>query len=211
MTTHTATVTADPSLQERPTRRSRHDRPTRRPRPGRPTRRTPAEHLPRGTARRGGLVGRVLASAALALGVAAPLCGTAWAVWSSSGAGTGSAGTGTVVSLTTTAVAAPADGAYPGGPATALAVAVSNPNPFAVQVTSVALDPSRPVTVSGASGTCSAPPVSVSATGLSLSVPANASGTVLTVPGALTLGSSTDSGCQGATFTVPVVLTGRTS
>ena len=168
-----------------------------------------ASILPR--VRRAGLrTTRGLLAVALTVTLAATAGVTAWASWSSAGSGSGSATTDTVVSLSTTSVTAPGAGAYPGGPAVPLNVAVTNPNAVPVQITAVTLDATRPVSVSGASGDCSVPAVNVSATGLSLAVAAGASGAVLTIPGALTLGSSTPSGCQGATFTVPVVLTGQT-
>lgn len=137
--------------------------------------------------------------------------GTAVAVWSSTGAGSGTATAGSTVALTTSSVTAPTSGAYPGGPAVALNLVVSNDNVVPVRITSVALDPTRPVTVTGASGPCTAPPVLVSATGLSISLAAKASNVSVTVPSAMTFGTTMASGCQGATFSVPVVLTGQTS
>ncbi|KQU65429.1 hypothetical protein [Phycicoccus sp. Root101] len=153
---------------------------------------------------------RALVSVATTLVLSAVIGGAAFAVWSVTGAGSGTATAGSTVALTTSSVTAPDAGAYPGGPAVALALVVSNPNGVPVQITAVSLDTTRQVTVTGASGTCVAPPVSVSATGLAIPLPANASNASVSVPAALTLGATTASGCQGATFTVPVVLSGRT-
>lgn len=162
----------------------------------------------RGSLRTGAL--RALVSVATTLALSAVVGGAAFAVWSSTGSGSGTATAGSTVALTTSSVTAPTSGAYPGGPAVALALVVSNPNGVPVRITSVALDSTRPVTVTGASGTCATPPVAVSATGLSIALAANASDVAISVPSALTLGAATASGCQGATFTVPVVLTGQT-
>jgi len=158
----------------------------------------------------GGRALRGTVAVATTLVLTAAVGGAAFAAWSASGTGSGTAASGTATALTTSATTAPASAAYPGGPAVALALVASNPNGFPGRVTSITLDTARPVVVTGGSGTCTAPPVAVSATALSINLAANASNVSLTVPGALTLGASTPSGCQGATFTVPVVLNGQT-
>ena len=133
--------------------------------------------------------------------------GVAYAHWTTSGSATGSASTGTTVALTTSA-ATPSGTLVPGGTAP-LVVTVTNPNPGPVTITSVQLDTTRSVVVSGAVGTCTSPPLTVSAA-TSLTVAGGAT-TTLTVPNAVALGTTAASGCQGATFTLPVTLSGRTS
>ena len=134
--------------------------------------------------------------------------GVAFAWWSTTGSGSGSATTGTTVALTTSASTPSGTVLVPGGSAP-LVITVTNPNAGSVTITSVQLDTSRSVTVSGEAGTCTAPPLTVSATP-SL-VLAGGATTTFTVPNAVTLGSAAANGCQGATFTLPVTLTGRTS
>jgi hypothetical protein len=134
--------------------------------------------------------------------------GVAFAWWSTTGSGSGTGATGTVVALTTTGSTPSGTALVPGGSAP-LVITVTNPNPRAVAVTSVSLDGTRSVGTTGSVGACTAPPLAVSAT-TSLTVPAGATQT-FTVPSAVTLGSGAASGCQGAVFTIPVTLSGRTS
>jgi hypothetical protein len=148
-------------------------------------------------------------TAATTVVLALAVSGAAVAAWRTTGSGSGTATAGSTVALTASASTTPASAALPGGAAVELTLVVSNPNPVPVRITGIALDPGRTVGVSGASGTCTTVPVGVSAVDLSTTLAAGASDVPLTVPGALTLGSSAPSGCQGATFTVPVVLTGQ--
>jgi hypothetical protein len=138
--------------------------------------------------------------------------GTASASWSSAGAGAGSASAGAgLASLTTTATVATGAALAPGGAATALSLKVNNPGSLPVTVTSVALDGSRSIGVSGAVGACVNPPLTVTTpVGWSgLTVPAGGTTGATTIPGAVSLGAAASSGCQGATFTIPVTLTGH--
>jgi hypothetical protein len=140
------------------------------------------------------------------------LGGTASAYWLNVGTGTGSASSATgLTSLTTTATVASGAALAPGGAAVALSVQVDNPGSLAVTVTAVALDNSRTIGVSGAKGTCVNPPLTVTTpVGWSgLTVPAGGSTGATTIPGAVALGVGASSGCQGATFTIPVTLTGH--
>lgn len=134
--------------------------------------------------------------------------GVAFAWWSTSGRGSGTASTGTVVALTATAATPSTTLLTPGGTAP-LVMTVKNPNAEAVVLTAVQLDGTRTVAVAGAAGSCTAPPISVSAT-TSISLPGGGTTTV-TVPAAVSLGAAAPTGCQGASFGIPVVLTGRLS
>ena len=131
---------------------------------------------------------------------------TAW--WTTSGAATGSATTGSTVALSARAGTPSGTVLVPGGTAP-LVLTVTNPNPVPVVVGSVQRDPGRAVVVTGNVGACVAPPLTVSAT-TSLTL-APGSTTTVTMPDAVTLDTSVASGCQGATFTVPVTLSGSTS
>lgn len=136
--------------------------------------------------------------------------GIAVAAWTSSGTGAATAKAGTATAPTTTAVAASAFTSgllYPGGPAGTAKVLVNNPNPYPVVVTKVLAGSGTP-TGSGGTGTCTQTGVSwVDQTPQSgNSVPANGSAT-LTLPGAVSMGATSDDGCQGALFSIPVVVT----
>lgn len=157
--------------------------------------------------RRGLLTVGVLA-AALALPP-----GVAQAYWLATGSGTGSATAGTVSSLLgLTGTAAATDMLVPGGTG-ALVLAVRNPNDVPVTVQAISTGAVQ-VTVQGAAGSCSAsdPAISlvVPTSGLPFTIPAKGDVTV-TLANAVAMGSTSASGCQSATFGVPVTLTGRTN
>lgn len=130
------------------------------------------------------------------------------ASWLVDGTGPGAAKASTVVELTVSA-GTPTASLYPGATGD-LAARVSNPNPFPVTLTGATFGA---VTVTPLSGqTCTVDDVAVSGP-VSLSgitVPAN-SGAAVTVPGALTMLSTAADGCQGATFTVQVTLSGASA
>ena len=151
---------------------------------------------------------RVAAAGATMVGVLA-MAGTATARWTTSGSGSGTGATaGGLARLTTTAVTASGTALAPNGSAP-LTLRVANPSNVAVTVTSVTLDGSRSITSTGAIGTCANPALSVSSSGWSgVTVPANGTSGTITIPGAVAMGAGADNGCQGATFTIPVTLTG---
>lgn len=135
--------------------------------------------------------------------------GVAFAAWSSSGSGAASSKATSALPPTTTAVSASAFTSgllYPGGTGDAR-ITVNNPNPYPVKVTSVVS--SGAPTGSGGSGTCSTTGVTVSTStsNVSSSVIAANGSTTLTLPGAASMSNSSETGCQGATFSVPVTVT----
>ncbi|HEY1990634.1 MAG TPA: hypothetical protein VGG43_14285 [Acidimicrobiales bacterium] len=84
---------------------------------------------------------------------------------------------------------------------------VHNPNPTQVRVTDVSS--LSAITVSGGSG-CTAGNSGVSytnQTGLSIPIPAGAGSTLVRLPGAAAMATSSANGCQGATFSIPVTIT----
>ena len=137
----------------------------------------------------------------------------AFAAWTANGTGTATATAG--VSQGVTLTGASASVLYPTGSAD-LGVTFSNPNPFAVTVTTVAQTVGQSITT-GAAG-CNASSVtfnSASGTGLSVRVPGktgstNGSATV-TLTGALSMDNSAVDACQGATFSVPLSATAASS
>ena len=134
--------------------------------------------------------------------------GTAFAVWSTTGAGTGTAKASSFTAPgVAVSTATPATALYPGGTSDLLVMA-TNSNPFAVTVT-LAQDLTAKVTsdkagcnetVNGASTV-----TGVTLTSGTITIPANTTTAVarsLTNAVAMSSGSSTN--CIGATFTIPL-------
>lgn len=133
--------------------------------------------------------------------------GTAYAFWSAGGSGTGRAAATTAQPLATATATVGGALLYPGATGD-LALRVSNPNPFAVTVTAVtgngAITSDKGTACDAATGV-----TLTDRTGLALVVPAGATQS-FTLSGAVAMDNSSDTSCQGATFTVPVLLTGQT-
>jgi hypothetical protein len=151
----------------------------------------------------------------IAVGVAAFALptGVAQAYWMTTGSGTGTATAGTVSSLTGLTGTAAATGTLVPGGTGSLVVAVQNPNTVPITVTAISTG-SVAVTVQGAAGACSTsdPAISLLApsAGLPFTVPAGGTLSV-TLSNAVAMATTAKSGCQSATFGVPVTLTGRTN
>ncbi len=148
---------------------------------------------------------RVVAALAVVV-ILGVMGGAAFAYFSSSGHGHGSGTDGTANAVTVQAVATgtPSSTLVPGGTSD-LIVQVQNPNSQTVKVTSIAQNGSA-TPVGGSGCTTANDGVSVPGeTGLSISV---APGTqVVHVAGAASMALSSSSGCQGASFDIPVTLT----
>jgi predicted ribosomally synthesized peptide with SipW-like signal peptide len=144
----------------------------------------------------------VLAAAAALVGVGA---GTAYAYFTSSGSSTGSASTGTMQTVTITATAgSPNTALLPDGTGDVV-LQVDNPNDFAVTLVSVI--GSGAVGVDAEHSGCDPSVVTfTNQTGLSISIPASASGYQVDLPGAAAMSSSASDACQGATFSIPVTI-----
>ena len=141
---------------------------------------------------------------ALVLGLGA---GSAFGYFTSSGAGHGSASTATILPALA-AQGVPSTRLLPGGTAE-VAVEVTNPNLFAVTVVSataggvVTVDPGHP--------TCTPASVSFTSPGsLSVLIPAGATQS-LSFPGAASMSIAAPNACQGASFSIPLTLTVRSS
>jgi hypothetical protein len=145
----------------------------------------------------------VLASlAALAL-----TSGIAYAYVTGAGSGSGTAQVGTMQTVTVSALVGgdvPTSRLYPGGPTADVILRVNNPNAFTVQVFSVAANGS--ITADGGHASCTT-------TGVTFTPPVNPSITlpvgssVVHLSGAASMSTASVSGCQGATFSIPVTLT----
>lgn len=151
---------------------------------------------------------RTLAFGALAAAISVlALSGVAAAHWTAGGSGSGQASTATLQPLEVTAGTAP-PALYPGGVADAVIV-VSNPNPFAVSITAIAPGEGA-LSVSGGSGDCTVPDVQLTAPGASFLADLDAiepGGPItITLPGAAAMGTLAESGCQGASLSIPVTV-----
>jgi hypothetical protein len=139
--------------------------------------------------------------------------GLVYAAWTTNGTGSGYAQAGQSQALSTIDVSASVttlpNKLYPGTDGDVL-VQVHNPNPYPVRVTQIAANGA--VTAAGGTGTCTT-------TGVSLTTPqtvtidaaANANSAVTTLTNAAHMSNASQDGCQTATFTIPVSLTGASN
>jgi hypothetical protein len=147
---------------------------------------------------------RIVLIATPAVVVASLGAGTAYAYFSSSGSGTGSASTGSMQTVTVAAsTGTPSTPLEPGGSGD-VTLSVTNPNDF--DVTLVGVTSSGTVTADSGHSGCTTTGVSfVSPTGLSMAIPADGT-TQVDLPAAATMSAASSSGCQGATFSIPVTI-----
>ncbi|WP_285251115.1 hypothetical protein [Pseudarthrobacter sp. fls2-241-R2A-168] len=149
------------------------------------------------------------AAAAVALCLATG-AGAAYAYWAAVGAGSGAAVNGTMRLVAVEALVA-GDGTQnslvPGSTAD-VAVRAFNPNSFPVKVQAIrgngaaTADANHPgCTTTGVTFMDPADPLAVT-------IPANTS-VLITLPGAAAMSFASSSGCQGATFSLPVTLEAR--
>lgn len=137
--------------------------------------------------------------------------GLVYAAWTTNGTGSGYAKAGTAQALSTVDVSASTSATlYPGGPAGDVKIRISNPNTYPVTVTSV--NGSGTITADAGHPTCTTTGVSFTDQTVSISVPAKSGGvngeTETTLSGAASMSNASSNGCQGATFTIPVTLSG---
>jgi hypothetical protein len=86
-----------------------------------------------------------------------------------------------------------------------LTLTLDNPNSYSVTIVSITQNGS--VTAVGGSGTCSNTGVSVPAQS-ALNIPvASGAGVVVHIPNSVSMSATSDSGCQGASFHIPVTIT----
>jgi hypothetical protein len=139
------------------------------------------------------------------------LVGLVYAAWTTNGTGSGYAKAGTAQSISTVDVSASTSATlYPGVSGDVL-IKLDNPNPYAVTVTAVT--GSGSITADAGHSGCTTTGVTfTNQTGLSLVIPAKSGGVdgVLqtTLTGAASMSNASLNACQGATFTIPVTLTG---
>jgi hypothetical protein len=140
---------------------------------------------------------------ALVIATAGALAATAaFAAWTVGGGGTGTA-TATSAQNLTTSVATTTAQLYPGITGANLYLKVNNPNPFAVAITSV--NANGAAVPDAGHPACSTTGVSFANTAVTQTVPANGSSSFTAAGVSMT--NASDTGCQGATFTIPVTFT----
>jgi hypothetical protein len=138
---------------------------------------------------------------------AALIAGVAFAAWTATGTGFGYAKAKTAVALTTVAVV-PAATLYPGQTAGDAQISIVNGNDYPVTVTTVTGTGTIVTNPTVAACDLSTGVTFTNQTGLSLSVPAHSAGTPFTLTGSVAMTNASDNSCQGATFQIPVSLSG---
>lgn len=136
--------------------------------------------------------------------------GFVYAAWTTSGSGSGYAKAGTSQALTTVDVSATTTASLYPGQSGSVKLEINNPNPYNVRVTAVA--DSGTIAADSAHDTagCTSAAHGVTfndQTGQTLDINASSSAT-FTLSGAASMAASSHNACQGATFTIPVTLTG---
>ncbi|GIV00567.1 MAG: hypothetical protein KatS3mg014_2182 [Actinomycetota bacterium] len=133
--------------------------------------------------------------------------GIAFAAWTATGTGSGYAKATTAQPLTTVDVSATTPATlYPGATGDVL-LRINNPNPYPVVVNDVTGNGA----ITASNPSCNVASVTFTdQTGLSLNVPASSAAT-FTLSGAVQMSTAANDDCQGATFTIPVALTGSSA
>ena len=154
---------------------------------------------------RGQKVSRKMAVISAATGVLMA-AGIAFAAWTATGGGSGYAKATSAQPLTTVDVSATTGATlYPGATGD-VELEIDNPNPYPVRVTDVSQDGS--ITVDVGHAACDVGSITFTdQTGLTLDVGAETS-EPFTLSGSIEMGATATDDCQGATFTVPVALSG---
>jgi hypothetical protein len=135
--------------------------------------------------------------------------GLVYAAWTTSGSGSGYAKAGSAEALSTVDVSASTTATlYPGADGDVL-IKVHNPNPYPVRVT--AISGNGAITADSGHATCVTTGVTFTdQSGLTFDIAANADAQT-TLSGSAHMSSASDNGCQSATFTIPVSLTGASN
>ena len=133
--------------------------------------------------------------------------GIAAALWSANGSGVGQAKALSAQALTVTAATGAAD-LYPGFTAGDVFFTITNPNPYPVTFTSMT---AGAITSSNPGGCPSSNVTVANATGLSLAAAASSTSGTQSIVDVVTMAAAAPDGCQGATFTISLTLSGSQS
>jgi hypothetical protein len=136
--------------------------------------------------------------------------GLVYAAWTTSGSGSAYAKAGSAQALSTIDVSASTTASlYPSADGNVL-LKVSNPNTYPVRVTSVTGSGSITADAGHAAACVTSGVTFINQTAQTIDVPASGS-TQVTLTNAAHMTNASDNGCQGATFTIPVSLTGASN
>ena len=144
----------------------------------------------------------ILAGGILAVGIGA---GAAYGYFTASASGTAYASTGTLVAVTLRTTGTPSSTLLPGGSADVV-LGVNNPNAYGVTLISVTGGPGTITADSGHPGCTTTGVTFANQTGLDVAIAASGVTTVH-LAGAASMSAASSSGCQGATFNIPVTIT----
>jgi hypothetical protein len=135
--------------------------------------------------------------------------GFVYAAWTTNGSGSGYAKAGTSQALSTVDVSASTTASLYPGQSGDVKLQIHNPNPYNVRVTAVAGNGT--ITPDAGHSGCTTTGVSFTdQSGLTIDIAAN-NDTTTTLTGAASMSNSSLNACQGATFTIPVSLTGASN
>jgi hypothetical protein len=135
--------------------------------------------------------------------------GFVYAAWTTNGSGSGYAKAGTSQALSTVDVSASTGATlYPGSTGD-VKLQISNPNAYNVRVTAVSSNGAITADT-GHSGCTTTGVTFTNQSSLTIDVPKNSS-TTATLTGAAAMSNASLNACQGATFTIPVTLTGTSN
>lgn len=150
-----------------------------------------------------------LTAGTIILGVALA-ASVAFAAWTATGSGSGYTQATTASVLSTVDVSSSTTAQlYPGGTSD-VKIEISNPNPYPVLVTSVVGSGAAITSDKGAACDGSTGVSFTDQTGLSIAIPAGGTA-ARTFSGAAAMSNASDNACQGATFTIPVTLSGASN
>ncbi|GAA0802946.1 hypothetical protein [Spirilliplanes yamanashiensis] len=153
------------------------------------------------------LIGGIVAILAVALNA-----GVVWAFWRLDGTTSTTVKAGRAVELAVTGTTAADAPLFPGG-TTALSVTIENPNAFPIVIDTVAPGPERSVADEAhRKAGCRVTGVAVArrVNAVSWRVEGDSTAT-FTLPRGVTMTNRSDSACQGATFTIPLQVSGASA
>jgi hypothetical protein len=135
--------------------------------------------------------------------------GFVYAAWTTNGSGSGYAKAGTSQALTTVDVSASTGATLYPGVSGDVKIQISNPNTYAVRVTAVSGNGT--ITADAGHSGCTTTGVTfTNQSSLTIDIAASSS-TTTTLTGAASMSNASLNACQGATFTIPVTLTGTSN
>jgi hypothetical protein len=141
--------------------------------------------------------------------IAMTAVGFVYAAWTTSGSGSGYAKAGSSQVLSTVDVSASTGATLYPGVSGDVKLQISNPNPYAVRVTAVTGNGA--ITADAGHPGCTTTGVTfTNQSSLTIDIAANSS-TTTTLTGAASMSNASLNACQGATFTIPVSLTGASN